>query len=422
MSFLENFPIAALKADSEGQIFEINRQAQVLLGIFEGSAGGKIHHFIPDFEAARFESFFEEIESNPRLSFRTSLRPSPHLNNPLVTIRGSVTSHRERILTLEHCGACSGGYGKKCDQGAAFESRFETQQIFQNAILDHIQDGVIACGSDGDINLFNRASQEFFGITTSDGLPGNISQLKVYSQDGQPVPVDQSPFTALLSGHTVDETEIMTRTKAGFYHKLLMSGQPMWDQEKNQLGALMFLHNISGQELTRQQLHFLAYHDSLTGLPNRRLFHDLLEQCLKQAHRHSLQVGVLFLDLDNFKDVNDTHGHAVGDQILIKTASCLSQHLRESDIICRWGGDEFVIGLLDSNGRSSILKVAEKLGQAVYNCLHLESHARKISISIGIAIFPDHGPLPDRLIRNADVAMYNAKRRGKNRCELFSLN
>ncbi len=295
----------------------------------------------------------------------------------------------------------------------------ENQQIFQNAILDNIRDGVIACDTTGQINLFNRASQKLFGYTGKEEIPASYTDLGMFSKDDSAITAKTSPLSIALKGNSVTNFEVTTQAVAGLKQSLRVSGQPMYDSESNQLGAVISLHNITDLKKAKKQLHFMAYHDALTGLPNRRLFHDLLEHSFKQAHRNKMQVGVLFLDLDNFKGVNDVHGHAVGDQVLVEVASCLQQRLRESDIICRWGGDEFIVGLLDSSGCNGIVRVAEQLGESVRNSVHQSDKSKQVSISIGIAIFPDHGSLPDRLIRNADVAMYKAKRKGKNRCELF---
>lgn len=299
--------------------------------------------------------------------------------------------------------------------------KIENQQIFQNAILDNIRDGVIACDTTGKINLFNRAGQNLFGYSSPEEIPDSYAELKMFSQDGSAITVESSPLSIALEGNSVKNVEITTRAITGLKQSLRVNGQPMYDSESNKLGAVISLHNFTDLKKARKQLQFMAYHDALTGLPNRRLFHDLLEQSFKQAHRNNMQVGVLFLDLDNFKGVNDVHGHAVGDQVLVEVASCLQQRLRESDIICRWGGDEFVVGLLDSTGKSGIMRVAEQLGNSVEKSVHQTDESKNVSISIGVSIFPDHGSLPDRLIRNADVAMYRAKRKGKNRCELFDL-
>lgn len=298
--------------------------------------------------------------------------------------------------------------------------KIEQQQVFQNAILEHIQDGVIACDAAGNISLLNRASRQLYRENDSDILPDNLTALHMYPQETRHGSPESSPLAKALAGDTIKNEELSLLSNQGDSHWLRVSGQPMYDSEGYKLGAVISLHDITDLKKTKEQLHYLAYHDSLTNLPNRRLFHDLLTQSLKQAHRNNQQVGILFLDLDNFKSVNDLHGHAVGDELLAKVANCLHDCLRDSDIICRWGGDEFVIGLLESDGQEAILKVSEKLSENVLSCVQkISEPTRRVSISIGIALYPDHGEEPDLLIRNADVAMYQAKQQGKNRCVLF---
>ncbi len=193
----------------------------------------------------------------------------------------------------------------------------------------------------------------------------------------------------------------------------------MQDSDGNSLGAVVSLHDISDLNRAKEQLQFMAYHDALTYLPNRRLFHDILQQNLKHAHRYEEQVAVLFLDLDNFKAINDRYGHDRGDQILQLIAKTLQSCLRDSDLLCRWGGDEFVLALLESGKSADVNMVAEKIRARILACINEENDSCPISVSIGIALFPNHGSEPDLLIRNADMAMYKAKRRGKNRCEFF---
>lgn len=277
--------------------------------------------------------------------------------------------------------------------------QIEKQQIFQNAILEHIQDGIIACDAGGNVSRFNRASRELFGET--------------------PLPVKGGLLTQVLTGITMNSRETVIRSQDGSERTVRVSGQAMFDGENKKLGAVVSLHDITDLKKAKEQLRFMAYHDALTKLPNRRLFHDLLQHSVKRAQRSQQQLAVLFLDLDNFKSVNDSHGHDVGDQLLVTIADTLQSCLRDSDILCRWGGDEFVIGLLESSGGTSAEVVAQKLCNKVLENISVSDTRFLVSVSIGIAMYPDHGEEPDLLIRNADMAMYQAKRLGKNRCALF---
>jgi diguanylate cyclase (GGDEF)-like protein/PAS domain S-box-containing protein len=299
--------------------------------------------------------------------------------------------------------------------------QIEKQQIFQKAIIENVQDGIIACNSEGKINLMNRASRLLYGYTKMNPLGMDIDELKQYKSDGvTPTTIQQGPLRQALNGQTIENQQIVVRNHHGITHTLRVNGQTMVHDKADKLGAVISLHDITDLNKAKEQLKFMAYHDALTGLPNRRLFHDLLLQNLKQASRNNQKVGVLFLDIDNFKSVNDTHGHLTGDKLLIEVGKTLESCLRESDILCRWGGDEFVIGILENHEDEEIFKVAEKICQTVLQQIKKKNSAFKVSVTIGISICPDHGEDPDLLIRNADVAMYHAKRMGKNRCEIFS--
>ncbi len=301
------------------------------------------------------------------------------------------------------------------------QHQLEKQQIFQNSILEHVQDGIIACDEQGKIVLVNRAGRDLYNIKSDSKVFETFAKIDHYQRDGiTPLPHYDEPLVKALVGGNLQNDEIVFIGEEEKKHTLRVNGQVMSDGEGYKIGAVISLHDITDLRAAEEKLRFFAYHDELTGLPNRRLFHDLLLQILKQAYRNELFVGVLFLDLDNFKAVNDQYGHQAGDQLLIKVSNTLKSCLRDSDILCRWGGDEFIIGLPSSKNGEGVVNVAEKICGAVQRCIDEESEEFHVSVSIGIAISPTHGNDPDRLIRNADIAMYRAKRAGKNRCELFS--
>lgn len=164
----------------------------------------------------------------------------------------------------------------------------------------------------------------------------------------------------------------------------------------------------------------LATHDALTGLPNRTLLLDRLEQAILRARRQRNRVGVLFLDLDGFKAVNDSLGHAAGDEVLRLMAERLRQVVRANDIIARLGGDEFVIGLVDAGHQEQIEQVSRKLLHAVCQPLALAGEDIRLSCSVGACIYPEDGKDAKGLLRCADFAMYAAKKAGKNQIRHFS--
>jgi len=169
-----------------------------------------------------------------------------------------------------------------------------------------------------------------------------------------------------------------------------------------------------------QRIQYLATHDGLTGLPNRAMFNGLLEQAIKLARRSRQKCAVLFIDLDRFKVINDSLGHAAGDKLLIEVANRLRDCVRESDVVARLGGDEFVVILNDNADRDQITMIARKILSTLMPAVTLAGHECRTTGSIGIAMFPENGSDGHTLTKNADMAMYLAKEEGKNDFRFFS--
>jgi len=178
--------------------------------------------------------------------------------------------------------------------------------------------------------------------------------------------------------------------------------------------------NITQLKQAESAIERLAYYDSLTKLPNRWLFQDRLSQTLAQARRENQLVGLVFLDLDRFKNINDTLGHSAGDELLKEVAHRLKSCIRRSDTIARLGGDEFVIILPAINQTEDATLIARKILQSFTPAVDLEGQEIFITTSIGIAIYPNDGQNSESLVRNADTAMYQAKERGRNNYQFFS--
>ena len=177
--------------------------------------------------------------------------------------------------------------------------------------------------------------------------------------------------------------------------------------------ALALLAGAARDDLRREWQ--LANFDSLTGLPNRRMLMDRIEQALRRARRQGDRVAILFMDLDHFKAVNDTHGHNAGDQLLVEAARRIRACVRGSDTVARLSGDEFVAVVSDVDERSGVNRVAEAILSAMDAPFPVGGHSVRVSASIGIAIFPDDGDASDTLLRHADTALYRAKSEGRNR-------
>ena len=178
--------------------------------------------------------------------------------------------------------------------------------------------------------------------------------------------------------------------------------------------------DITERRQAEEVIRRIAYHDDLTGLPNRRLFRDRVALALARSHRNRQSVAVMMLDLDHFKDVNDTLGHSVGDRLLRAVGDRLAGLLRQSDTVARMGGDEFLLLLPEISGREDAARVARKALEAFRKPFVFDDHKLNITTSIGIALYPGDGEDGDTLMKNADIAMYRAKDRGRDNYQRYT--
>jgi diguanylate cyclase (GGDEF)-like protein len=189
--------------------------------------------------------------------------------------------------------------------------------------------------------------------------------------------------------------------------------QPLLHQDEL-LGRVWCFQDVTLQLKHEKQIEYQAFHDALTGLPNRALLLDRIEHASKIADREKSKVAVLFLDLDDFKKVNDTEGHEAGDALLKMVAEKIKDSLRDQDTLSRLGGDEFVVLLEGIRGPASISDLCERLIESLTQPFHINGRAHFIGTSIGISCYPDDDTAPEPLLRKADMAMYQAKNAGKN--------
>jgi len=214
--------------------------------------------------------------------------------------------------------------------------------------------------------------------------------------------------------------EIWNRRKTGEVYPEWLSISEVKDAKGNVLNYVAVFTDITLRKQSEEQLHFLANHDALTGLPNRALLQERIEQALRRAQRDQGRVAILFIDLDRFKVINDTLGHHAGDMLLQTAAERLKQCLRETDTIARQGGDEFVV-LIEQYGDTQYLgNVARKIMHALGLPFYLLGQELYVSASIGISAYPEDGIDLHTLLKNADVAMYRAKERGKNTFQFYA--
>jgi diguanylate cyclase (GGDEF)-like protein/PAS domain S-box-containing protein len=297
------------------------------------------------------------------------------------------------------------------------ETRIKDQQRWLNAILSSIADGVLSTDHLGRVNFINPIGEDLLGKRSSQIARKNLEEVFLI-QDEETGKVTGITKEIISSGLPNNRNLYLLRREDRIPVELKAS---LIKNEQNEIvGSVLIFRDITLRKLQEERLSYLAIHDSLTGLPNRLLFIDRLKMSLEQAKRKKLKVGVLMLDLDFFKTINDTYGHSFGDLVLIKAAKRLSQLLRKSDTVARFGGDEFMVLLGELSSVSTGLRVADRIVQAFNLPFSIEGRAIISTASIGLAIFPDDGEETEELIKKADIALYAAKEAGRNNVRQYS--
>jgi diguanylate cyclase (GGDEF)-like protein/PAS domain S-box-containing protein len=256
-------------------------------------------------------------------------------------------------------------------------------------------------------NLGFARPEDLIGLTDHDLFPAEFANSTTL-EDIRIMETD-APLNGLIESRQLPD---------GAFNWTLTSKLPLHDNSGRVIGLLGITREINELKQAEMNLQYLATHDSLTGLPNRYLMSDRLSQVVHHAQRESTRFAVLFVDIDNFKAVNDARGHAAGDELLRSLAERMRTSLRASDTIARIGGDEFVLIIEGADGRAAA-EVSRKLLKAGSAGLHAGTGPLRVTLSVGIALYPDHGTDGATLVTAADHAMYLAKQSGKNRSFVY---
>ncbi|MBI5937751.1 MAG: EAL domain-containing protein [Betaproteobacteria bacterium] len=297
------------------------------------------------------------------------------------------------------------------------ETRSAERRMRQlNRAIEQSAEAVVITDKQGIIEYVNPAFEKMTGYGQAELLGQNPRLLQGGSHDAA---FYKDLWQTVTSGHSFFATFINRRKSGDIYHQE-ETISPVMDEHGEVTHFISTSRDATRLVETQERLHHMAYHDVLTGLPNRVLFRDRLEQAIVKSKRNRRIVPVMFLDLDKFKDVNDTLGHALGDQVLKLAAERLGKLVRPGDTIARLGGDEFII-LLEGMGRiEDVSDRASVIVNAFSRPFHVEQHEVFLGCSVGIAIYPNDAGNIDDLFRAADTAMYRAKDRGRSNYQFFT--
>ncbi len=336
---------------------------------------------------------------------RSVSRPIIELKNAAVALGQGDLNTRVKIRSKDEVGTLARSFNAMSDElGMAA------------AVFENTNEAVLITDANANIVAINKAFESITGYQEQEVVGGNPSQIKSNRHDES---FYQQLWSELLDSG-MWRGEIWNRRKNGEVF-------PVWQSIcaiKNEAGDVSHyvsvFSDISTLKQSQEKLDYLAYHDPLTGLPNRLLFEDRLEQALKHAKREKHEIVLLFLDLDRFKNINDSLGHPVGDALLIEIAKRLDGLVRQEDTVARLGGDEFVVILERIEKPEDGAILAQKILDAFHASIVADGHELLVTLSIGISQYPADGEDVPTLVKNGDAALYRAKEEGRNCFQFYT--
>ena len=300
--------------------------------------------------------------------------------------------------------------------GSAINNKQNMQSLeMSSAVFEHTMDGVLITNTENRIVHVNDSFKEITGYTENDVLGKDPKLLR----SGQHDKHFYMQMWEQLSRNGYWQGEITNRKKNGEIYIEWLSINAIHNDKGEVENYIGIFSDVTHQRKDAQNHAYLATHDALTGVSNRLLLNDRLDHAINHANRFDKCVAVIFCDLDNFKPINDTYGHSVGDEILKGVAEALKDILRKEDTICRFGGDEFVILVEELKSFEYLEKILEKIQCISQNSFVIENTPINVGMSIGAAIYPNDSTTPEALLRCADEAMYKAKKSGKNKIAYY---
>jgi diguanylate cyclase (GGDEF)-like protein/PAS domain S-box-containing protein len=292
---------------------------------------------------------------------------------------------------------------------AAYARHFE-------AIVESSEDAIISKTMDGIVTSWNKSAEKIFGYTAEEIIGSSL--LRLFPENRRQE--ESLIMDKLKRGEKVEHFRTVRVDKSGNQVHISVTMSPIINEFGIVTGASKIARDITARINSEKLIWHQANYDNLTGLPNRRLLSDRLTQEIDQALRDKSSIAVMFIDLDHFKDVNDSVGHDAGDELLVLASQRFRHLIRRSDTVSRFGGDEFVIMLTDVTDVIDVENIAAKMVVDLQQPFLINDREVFISISLGVAVYPNDGKTVDDLLKHADQAMYEAKKSGRNQQKFFN--
>ncbi|HTH94906.1 MAG TPA: diguanylate cyclase [Rhodocyclaceae bacterium] len=300
-------------------------------------------------------------------------------------------------------------------EAALFEEKERAQTT-----LNSIGDAVLTSDLMGNVTYLNPVAEAMTGWTCDEAQGRPLTEVfRIFDSETR-VAVNSPAQRAIDESRTIGLVgDCVLIRRDGSESGIEDSSAPIYDRDGIVVGAVIVFHDVTRSREVSKRMSYLAQHDFLTGLPNRALLTERLSRAIGLAHRRRKQVALLFLDMDHFKNINDSLGHRVGDEVLKSVAGRLTARVRTTDTVSRQGGDEFVLLLSEIEHPLDAAHIADKLLEVFSLPHHVSGHSLHVTLSIGISLYPDDGVDPEMLMQHADAAMYRAKANGRNNALFF---
>ncbi len=296
------------------------------------------------------------------------------------------------------------------------EQALEASEVRFQSLTESAMDIVTVLDAEGIIRYQSPSVKHLIGYEPEEMLGKSQFDL-IHPEDAEQM---RAQFAELIvTGQMTTPIEFRVQTRGGDWRILESIGKNCLDVPAVR-GVIVNTRDVTDRRAIEQRIQHLAFHDALTGLPNRSLMADRISQAVMRAERIGKKFAVMFIDIDNFKNINDTLGHDVGDELLREVSRRLSNSVRGHDTIARQGGDEFIVLLDQLEGHQGAIRVAQKILDALRAAFHVAGSDQHVSGSIGIALFPEDGRDAATLLKNADTAMFHGKSLGKNTYQFFT--
>ena len=402
---LDHVPIGIsvrrMQADGQGTYIAWNETNAAMFEIPKPRAiGNALHQVVPTGLAGEFERRDRELVENPGVQDFVQ-RVARH-DAPEVFVR--------RVRAPIFNAADNVEYVVTVSMDVTREHRAAQEQRLASQVFETTADGIVVTDADDRVLMVNQAFTRLTGFAAGDVAGRDLggSAFRPLDTEGRPANVD------LLRRDGILTAEMRCLHRDGHELALWVTASIVRDEAGGITHHVRVFTDISELKLAQRQLELLANHDQLTGLPNRRLFADRLETALERARRSGQSVGLLYVDLDGFKAVNDALGHGAGDRFLKSVAARLKSSLRASDSLCRLGGDEFTVIVEGASAPEQAVTVAQRVQAALESPIVVDGRPMRVTASIGIAVLPPGTAAGDALVAQADGAMYRAKTAGGN--------